>query len=258
MTKAAALLPVLLAACVDPSYPTVDDSPSTPVASVAQNRVADQAIVVATGGVEAIAIPDVASIGWSGDATAGFSVEPFDADGWPNTQKPEYWIRATAAGAGSFVIHTNHGIASGNLEAADVARVALVPADYELDGRSPFALSTERPLVAAALFDATDRRLVDATLVLGATGATQLAWDRATLTAAPGSHTLRVSADSFAGRDLTVDIVAAANARTETVVSGNRSCVHTYVGNVEIAAATAIATNGQTIDPHATNCVIGR
>src|SRR6266545_4310465 len=112
------------------------------------------------GGVAAFGIDDPASIGWYGEATDGFAVEPFDADGWPNTQRAEYWVRALATGTGTFTIQTNHGIAAGSVFAAPLHEIALVPADYELDGRSAtFAIDRARPFVQVALLDAANRRL---------------------------------------------------------------------------------------------------
>ena len=254
MMKVLAVLPVTLLACTDASMSEpIDDTPATPIAPRAIAQVADAPVIVATGGVAAFAIDDPSSVGWYGDATTGFAVEPFDADGWPNTQRAEYWVRALASGNGSFTIQTNHGIAAGSVLAAPLAGVALVPADYELDGHSAFAVDATRPLVQATLVDAQGRRLVDATLVLGGSGATQTAWDRVTL-AAEGRATLDASADSFASRSLAIDVVAGYD-RTETVTVGGRTCVHAYKGDVEIATTMDISANGGTLDPHATNCV---
>jgi hypothetical protein len=225
---------VVLAACADDgrSYPAIPDPPTNPMASDVMTKVADQPIVIATHGVLAVALP--ASIGWSGDATAGFAVEPSDADGWPNTGKPEYWIRATIAGTGSFEISTNLGMAVGSVESADLARVALVPADYRLDGQAAFALDVRRPAVQAELLDRRGRRLVDASVVLGEAGARQTDWDRVALGATAGRHTVAAQADSFDARDLAVDLVDHVD-RTETVLDGALTCFHAYLGDVEVA-----------------------
>jgi len=255
MTKALALLPVSLLACADVSHPDeYDDTPGTPIAPRAIAQVDDQPVIVGTGGAAAFAIDDPASIGWYGEATTGFAVEPFDADGWPNTQRAEYWVRALADGTGTFAIQTNHGIAAGSLLATAVAGVALVPANYELDGRSPFAVDRARPLAQVALTDATGRRLVDATVVVGGTGTTQDAWDRATLPARAGRVTLELAADSFTTRSLAIDVVDGFD-RVETITTGARTCVHAYKGGIEVATTTDISANGGTLDPHATNCV---
>src|SRR4029079_7071867 len=103
------------------------------------------------------------------------------------------------------------------------------------------------------LVDAQGRRLVDATLVVGGSAATQTAWDRATLAAVAGRATLDVAADSFASRSLAIDVIAGYD-KVETITTGNRTCVHAYKGSVEVAATTDIAANGGTLDPHATNC----
>ena len=62
------------------------------------------------------------------------------------------------------------------VESADVVAVTVVPADYQLDGSSPFALDLDRRAIEIELADCDGRRLVDATL--GISG-DQTAWDRA-------------------------------------------------------------------------------
>ena len=250
-------LPLLLVACVDvdaPSYAPQAAPPTTPITSRLLQTVADRPVVVATGGTLTVAIDDPTSVGWSGSATAGFSVEPFAA--WPNVVRPEYWIRATAAGTGSYSISTNHGIAVGTIDSAAVAHVTLAPPDYQLDGHSAFAIAPDRALVEADLVDGRGRRLVDATLVLGEaqhTGASAAtAWDRLALSNAPGRHTVNAAADSFAARDLTVDVDATID-HTATVTANGRTCSHAYHGAIEIATTWTL---GGTVDPHATNCVI--
>src|SRR5262245_22961766 len=145
MTKAMFALP-FLAACLDngaPALYTHDDAPRTPTAFSALH-VANQADVVATGGAQIVTIGAGLSVGWSGAATEGFAVEPY-ADVWPNTGKPEYRVRALGAGAGSFEISTSAGVAAGTLASAEVDHVAVLPADYELDGHSAFAVDTALP-----------------------------------------------------------------------------------------------------------------
>jgi hypothetical protein len=251
MTKSLLVLPLVVAsACVDSAvYPELPADPTTAVQSRPEVTAGDAPIVIATGGVQGIAIDDVRSVGFSGDATAGFRVEPFD-NVWPNTKKAEYWVRALAAGTGSFEIVTNQGIAGGSVESADVASVALVPQDYELDGHSPFAIDISRPRVQAIVLDATNRRLVDATLGLDGE---QTAWDRVTVPATVGRLSVHVWADSLGDRELAIELADHVD-RVETVVSGNRTCFHAYAGSTEIA--TTLAIDG-TPDPRATNCALG-
>ncbi len=252
-------LPLALAACVDvdaPTYARLPDPPTTPITSRLLQTVANRPVVIATGGTLTVAIDDPTSIGWSGAATTGFTVEPFTA--WPNTQRPEYWVRALGAGTGSYTIATNRGIAVGTVDSAPVATVTLVPPDYQLDGHSAFALAPDRAIVEADLADNTDRRLVDATLVLGeslraADAAVTPAWDQLVLSRATGRHMVGVSAESFTARELAVDVDGTID-RTEKVTSGDRTCFHAYHGAVEIAATWTLVGS---VDPHATNCVLG-
>ena len=67
MLKSVALVvPLFATACLgDPSYPPQAAPPTTPIAFT-QLEVAHHPIVVATGGVQVITIPDPNSIGWSG------------------------------------------------------------------------------------------------------------------------------------------------------------------------------------------------
>lgn len=249
-------LPLALVACVDaPSYPRQADPPTTPIASRLLQTVADRPVVVATGGALGVAIDDATSVGWSGDATTGFRVEPFAA--WPNTVRPEYWIRALGTGTGSYTISTNHGMAVGTVDSAAVARVTLAPADYQLDGHSAFALAPTRAVVEADLLDATGRRLVDATLVLGeamrvdaSVGSTS--WDHLALSSATGRHMVSAAAESFSARELAVDVDGQID-RTEHVTAGDRTCYHAYHGATEIATTWTLEG---TVDANATNCVI--
>ena len=250
-------LPLVLVGCVDldaPTYAPQAPPPTTPITSRLLQTVADRPVVVATGGTLAVAIDDPTSVGWSGSATAGFRVEPFAA--WPNLVRAEYWIRATATGTGSYEISTNHGIAVGTVDSAAVAHVTLAPASYQLDGHSAFALAPSRTLVEADLLDNAGRRLVDATLVLGEAqhldASAPPAWDSIALSNEPGRHMVNAAADSFAARDLAVDVDGTID-HTETVTANGRTCSHAYHGAIEIATTWNLAG---AVDPHATNCVI--
>src|SRR4051812_8272066 len=122
MMKALVLIPLVFAtACVGEStYGQLADPPTTPI-EFTQLHVHDQPIVVATGGVQKIMIPDPNSIGWSGHASEGFEVEPY-GDIWPNQRKPEYRVRALAATHGDFSIATERGLAAGTVQSAELAR----------------------------------------------------------------------------------------------------------------------------------------
>lgn len=240
---------VLVTACVAPEYPDAPTNPTTPV-EIAPTAATDSEFVIATGGTLGFAIDDVTSIGLSGTASNGYQVEPH-ARVWPNTTQPLYYVRALAAGSGWFEIATNRGIASGLVESADVAEVAIVPAGYELDGRSAFALDLNRRDVEVAVRDRDGRRLVDATLgILDG----QSAWDRATVAAAIGPQAVRVYADSFAERALAIDVVDGID-RIEAIATGDRTCFHAYAGSTEVA--TAMTLTGGTAIPGVTNCAIG-
>jgi hypothetical protein len=255
MTKAMFALP-FLAACLDNSGPAPyrgNDAPTTPAAFDALH-VADQADVVAIGGAQIVTITDRSAVGWSGAATTGFDVEPY-ADVWPNTRKPEYRVRALAAGSGSFEISTSVGVAGGALASADVDHVALLPADYRLDGHSQFAIDTALPNIQVALFDATGRRLIDGTLVAtdNTTATTaKLAWDHLSLQPTAGTHTIRITADSIPEQTLAVELASGVD-RVESVQDGVRTCYHAYRGSIEIA--TMVPLTG-TRDPNALNCEI--
>lgn len=253
MTKSLLLVPVLAAACVDPALPERPDAPTDPVDIAVTTRAGGDEVVIATGGIVELAIDDVTSVGLSGEATDGYRVEPAGLV-WPNMKAPLYYVRAEAEGAGSFEIATNHGIATGLVESADLATVALVPADYVLDGRAPFAIDVARRDVQVVLRSADGRALVDASLGIALT---QTAWDRGTLPAAAGRHLVSVYADSFGERTLALDVVDATAAidRLEPVVDGDRVCFHAYAGATEIA--TAITVTGGTPIPGAANCATG-
>ncbi len=253
MTKAALLASVLLTACATDGIDAPVPEPTTPIAAEPATVVDGAEIVVATGGALAVRIPDKTSIGLAGNASAGYAVEPYERNLWPNTISPEYWVRANVAGEGSYEIVTSKGIATGLVKSADLAQIALVPAAYELDGTSPFALATSRTQVEVALTDAQARRLVDGTLAIGEDGATQTAWDRAQLAATAGRHTLVIAGDSLAERTLAIDVVDAVD-RVESVLRGDRTCFHAYRGDVEVAVAMTF--DGAAADPGATNCAM--
>ena len=158
--------------------------------------------IVATGGYQTVTIADTAEAGLSGTASDGYDVEPF-GDTWPNMTKPEYHVRALAAGTGTFSIATSKGVASGAIESADVTRVALVPIDYALADGYHFSVDRSRPEVEIALFDDHGRRLVDGSLHVA--GATQTAWNRIRIDAAT---TLTISADSIEPVSFTIPVVS--------------------------------------------------
>lgn len=192
MSKVLLVLPVLVAACVEtPSYRPQPGLPDTPVAFESLQRAGDAPIVIATGGVEVISISDPASIGVSGESSDGFEIDPHD-HAWPNMKQATYALRALQPGDGDFAIATDHGIASGPLAAADVARVAL---------------ASTSPVVRVALYDAGGNRLVDGTLAIAddQPGATAAGWDGLALAATHGAHTLTVTADSIAPQQFTID-----------------------------------------------------
>jgi hypothetical protein len=233
-------------ACIDPGYPELPEPPTTPIeiAPLAPHA------VIATGGVQGFAIDDATSIGLSGDASAGYRVEPAGKV-WPNLVQPLYYVRAFESGLGSFEIITNRGIATGLVESAEVASLALVPADYELDGSSRFAVDLNRREVVVELRDAAGRRLVDLSLGIPAQ---QTGWDRAILPARAARHVVAVYADSFGERGLAIDVVAAVD-RIESRVAGDRICFHAYAGAIEVA--TAMTIRGGTPVPGAANCATG-
>ncbi|MDQ3339301.1 MAG: hypothetical protein M4D80_29405 [Myxococcota bacterium] len=242
----AALLVTVLAACATEGIGAEHETPTTPLSATTMTSVSGHDVIVATGGALAVRLEDKTSIGLSGSASQGFAVEPYELDRWPNTISPEYWVRANVAGVGSYEIVTSKGIATGLVHSADIARVTLVPAHYELDGKSPFALAANRSELQAQLYDASNRRLVDATLSIA--GGTQTAWDTVTLARAGAIH---VGGDSLAERTFEVDVVDGAE-RIESVRIGNRTCFHAYTGATEIVVAMAIT--GGAPDPAAHNC----
>ena len=195
MMKTLLVLPVLLAACAD-STPTANlsDTPSNPVAFQELHAGAAPA-AIATGGIQVITIPDDPnSVGWSGTASGGFAVEPF-GDVWPNMVKPEYHVRALGDDTGTFSIQTDHGIASGTVTSAEVARVDA-------------QLLAGTHTIEVALYAADGQRLIDGSLAIhdaGDSSATQPAWDDLAVTA-PGTHTLVITADSMPEAQLTVSV----------------------------------------------------
>ncbi|HEU0032906.1 MAG TPA: hypothetical protein VFQ53_19875 [Kofleriaceae bacterium] len=250
MSRSSLVLPLaLVAACTDAPADLPPD-PTTPVDVTPVAQLPGDQLVIATGGAQGFAIDDALSVGYAGDATAGFTVEP-DGAVWPNTRRPLYWVHAEAAATGSFEIATNHGIASGLVEAADLASVAFVPTSYQLDGSSPFALDVTRPEITVELRAADGRRLVDATLGMAVP---QTAWDRGTLPAKAARHLVLVWADSIGETTLAVDVVDGTQ-RIERRTADGRTCFHAYAGDVEIA--TAMTFEGGTALADATNCVAG-
>ena len=247
----ASLLVSVLAACATEGLPVEGETPSTPVASKTITIVEGQEIVVAKGGAVAVHVVDQTAIGLEGTASDGFAVEPYEVNRWPQTISTDYFVRANVAGMGTYEIVTSKGIATGLVKSAEVARVELVPANYELDGSSPFAFAANRTQMRAALYDQDSRRLVDATLVIGAT---QTAWDSAFLPPTAGAQTVTIGAASFGERTFSIDVVTDIE-RVEQVRSGDRTCFHAYAGSTEIAAALTIT--GGTPDPTATNCAFG-
>src|SRR5262249_1895962 len=146
-----------------------------------------------------------------------------DGDVWPNTRRPVYRVRALAdEAAGTFSIATNNGIATGTVASADFDHLAILPADYELDGHSQFAFATSYPSVEVALLDAANRRLIDGSMTIAGT---QVAWDRAALTLEIGHHDLQISGDSFPPTALGLDVVDQAD-HIDKVIDGGRACFH--------------------------------
>ncbi len=242
-------LPVVFAVgCIDSQAPAPDTSelPTTPI-TFDELHVGDQTIVIATGGTQTVSIANLQTIGFSGGTTSGFELEPF-AGIWPNVRKQEYRVRAVSSEqTGTFSIQTNKGIAAGPVDSAEVVRIALVPANYQLDGHSSFALDIAHPVAQVALFDATDRRLVDSTL---AADVAQSAWDTVALPATVGTATIHVTADSFAAQTLTIALADQVD-RVEPVTADGRTCFHAYAGAVEVAKAMPLTG---TPDPDFVNC----
>ncbi len=116
LTKALPL--VLLAACAaDVDRSPEPASPTTPIAFHQDGT------LVATGGTLTITIPSDVSVGFSATADNA-DVTPASVT-WPNMTKPEYAVRALAAGPGTFSIVTSEGIAAGSFDAADIARTVI-------------------------------------------------------------------------------------------------------------------------------------
>ena len=249
MSKSLLALPLFAAACLEPTYPELPETPTTPVETTQTARAGDAKVVIATGGVQGFAIDDRTSIGLEGFASDGYSVEP--PKSWPNLVEPLYHVRAHESGLGSFEVITNHGIASGLVESAAIASIAIVPADYQLDGSSPFALDLARTDITIELRDAAGRRLVDASLGIPAN---QTAWDRATLPATAARHHVALYADSFGEHTVAIDVIDRLD-RFESRVDGELTCFHAYAGTVEIATNMVI-TGGEPV-PGAINCARG-
>jgi hypothetical protein len=244
-TKALLILPAFTAACMDDvSYRQLPDPPTTPVAFA---QLGGEGAIVATGGEQVVTLADPLAFGLQGHATPGYELVPY-GNQWPNTSNPEYRIRALAAMSGTFEIATEHGIASGTVASADFDHLAIVPANYHLDGTSQYAIDVQRPEIQIALFDESGKRLVDGSLAI--TGGTQTAWDRATLAATSGAHAVGITADSMPEQQATVTLTSAVS-HIERRVEGRRVCYHAYAGNIEVATAIPMVTHP---DPTATNC----
>lgn len=240
----AALFATVLAACADDGIDAAHPDPTTPIASTVTTT-AGATPVVARGGAMVVHVVDQTAIGLDGNASAGYAVEPYERAAWPNTISTDYWVRATIAGTGSYDIVTSKGIASGLVWSADLARVAILPARYELAGET-FALAPNRRDIVVALYAADGTRLVDATLAIEGT---QTAWDTATL----AGGTFAVEADAVPAQTFAVPFATAE--RIEERRDGNRVCFHAYAGATEVV--TAMTIEGGTIDPRATNCAVG-
>nr|HEX4316107.1 hypothetical protein [Kofleriaceae bacterium] len=252
MRSIVALATLSLAACLDNSAAAPGrPEPTTPITF--SELAADGVSTVATGGTQTITIADPLAIGLSGDATAGYEVTPI-SQAWPNAERGTYTVRALAAGAGAFQIDTMKGVAAGSIASADVARVSIRPAAYRLDGHSAFAVDTSRPQVEVALFDADDNRLVDGSLAIAGTAATQTAWDTASLPATAGTYTVTASADSAPAETATITVTTAVDHTVQTTEDG-RTCYHAYAGATEVATVIAAVV---TPDPAATNCELAR
>ena len=235
MTKAPVALLVLVAACADAPNPL----PPTTTAPISFTVLGNPQII-ATGGYQTVTIDDASQAGLSGTASDGYDVEPF-GDVWPNMIKPEYHVRALAAGTGTFAIATSKGVASGTVESADVARIALVPIDYALADGFHFSIDPARPEVEVVLFDVRGRHLVDGSLHVA--GATQTAWNRIRI---DGAATLAISADSFATVSIPVTVATQIDRIDEV---GN--CLHAYHGDLEVVTAQ---TGVQVPSESAVNC----
>jgi len=209
MLKSLLLVPVLVAACADaPTYNVPTDTPSNPIA-FDQLQAGTAPAMIATGGVQVISIPnDPNSVGWSGTASAGYAVEPY-ADIWPNTRKPEYHVRALGDGTGTFSIQTDHGIASGSVTSAEVARVEAHLVTRSPTARASLALDAGERVIEVDLFDASGHRLIDGSLAIrddGNASSVQRAWDQLAVSATPATHTLVITADSIPEQRVTVAI----------------------------------------------------
>ena len=206
MLKSLLVLPVLLVACTEATpYVDLTDSPSNPVA-FDQLEVDDAPAAIATGGVQVISIAnDPVVVGWSGNASAGFEVEP-DGDIWPNTRAPVYRVRALGEGPGTFSIQTNDGIASGAVTAAELDHVEAHEVVAARSPRTADALGART--IEIALYGHDGQRLVDGSLAIhdaAEPAAVQRAWDRLEV-ATPGAHELVLAADSMPEQRVTVTV----------------------------------------------------
>lgn len=240
------VLPALVA-CLDNGTPS--PQPGTPTTPITFTELdAGGEVAVATGGVQVVTIADPLAVGLTGATTAGYELVPH-AGAWPNAEVGDYQLRALADGHGEFSIATARGIAAGPIDSAEVARVVVRPAAYRLDSDA-FAIDPSRPAIEVALLDATNRRLVDGSLAIG--GATQTAWNGATLPAIAGNYALQLTADSTPATSATITVGASID-HVAQVSEDGRTCYHAYAGSIEVATAM---TNVVHPDPNATNCEI--
>jgi len=241
--------PLFVAACLGNSAAGPDrPEPTSPIPFA--ELAAAGATTIATGGTQIVTIPDPLAIGLSGQATTSYEVVPYGGL-WPDAQQGTYTLRALAAGSGAFSIATARGVAAGAVASADVDRVVIQPAAYELDGHSAFALDANRPAIEVALFDADDDRLVDGSVAIAGSGASPVAWDTATLPAVAGDYAVTATADSAPTLSTTVAVVASYDNIVQTTDDLGRTCYHAYAGAVEVATAmTALVAP----DPTETNC----
>jgi hypothetical protein len=246
MMKAAAIASLVFAtACVDGIGEEPAD-PTTPLTATVLSGVPGHKLVIATGGAATLRIEDKRALGLEGNASQGYAVTPTNGNVWPHIAF-DYFVHANVSGAGSYEIITSRGIATGLVHSAPIATTKLLPFRYELAGET-FALAPNRTQVEVALLDAQGQRLVDGTLAFS--NATQTDWDRATVAATAGRHTLTVAGDSVTA-EFDVEVIDGVE-RVERVRVGNRTCFHAYVGSTEVAIAMSFERGTQ--DPNATNC----
>jgi hypothetical protein len=117
-------------------------------------------------------------------------------------------VRALGEGSGSFSIQTDHGIASGTVTSAEVARVEATQLAQPA-AREAYVLDTSPRVIEVALYDGDGNRLVDGSLAIRDeldASASQRAWDQLAVAATPGAHTLVITADSIPEQRVTVTV----------------------------------------------------